>query len=109
MRRRGDATPVLLLTARDALADRVAGLDSGADDYVVKPVSLDELAARLRALARRSDVSTDPLLINPAARSATLDGVRLDLSAREFTLLEVLGGHRSRAWSRAQLEEALYG
>ena len=115
MRRRGDATPVLLLTARDALADRVAGLDCGADDYVVKPVHLDELAARLRALLRRADGSADPLialgplLINPAARSALLDGALLDLSAREFALLEVLAGHPGRAYSRAQLEDAVYG
>lgn len=115
MRRRGDATPVLLLTARDALADRVAGLDCGADDYVVKPVHLDELAARLRALLRRADGSADPLialgplLINPAARSAMLDGVVLDLSPREFALLEVLAGHPGRAYSRAQLEDAVYG
>ena len=115
MRRRGDATPVLLLTARDALADRVAGLDCGADDYVVKPVHLDELAARLRALLRRADGSADPLialgplLVNPAARSATLDGALLDLSAREFALLEVLASHPGRAYSRAQLEDAVYG
>jgi len=115
MRRRGDATPVLLLTARDALADRVAGLDCGADDYVVKPVHLDELAARLRALLRRADGSADPLialgplLINPAARSALLDGALLDLSPREFALLEVLAGHPGRAYSRAQLEDAVYG
>lgn len=115
MRRRGDATPVLLLTARDALADRVAGLDCGADDYVVKPVHLDELAARLRALLRRADGSADPLialgplLVNPAARSAMLDGAPLDLSAREFALLEILAGHPGRAYSRAQLEDAVYG
>lgn len=115
MRRRGDATPVLLLTARDALADRVAGLDCGADDYVVKPVHLDELAARLRALLRRADGSADPLialgplLINPAARSALLDGALLDLSPREFALLEVLASHAGRAYSRAQLEDAVYG
>lgn len=115
MRRCGDATPVLLLTARDALADRVAGLDCGADDYVVKPVHLDELAARLRALLRRADGSADPLialgplLINPAARSALLDGAVLDLSPREFALLEVLASHPGRAYSRAQLEDAVYG
>lgn len=115
MRRRGDATPVLLLTARDALADRVAGLDCGADDYVVKPVHLDELAARLRALLRRADGSADPLialgplLVNPAARSAMLDGALLDLSAREFALLEVLASHPGRAYSRTQLEDAVYG
>lgn len=81
-RRRGNATPILLVTVREALAERVVGSDSGADDDVVKPVHLDELAARLRALARRADGSADPLLINLAARSATLDHVQLDLSAR---------------------------
>lgn len=115
MRRRKDATPTLLLTARDELTDRVAGLDAGADDYVVKPVHLDELAARLRALSRRAEGQTEPLIrlgaldINPAARSATLAGESLELTAREYTLLEMLARHPGRAYSRAQLEEALYG
>lgn len=115
MRRRGDATPALLLTARDALDDRIAGLDCGADDYVVKPVHLEELAARLRALLRRADGSAEPLItlgplvINPAARVATLDGTPLELSPREFALLRVLAAHPGRAYSRAQLEDAVYG
>lgn len=115
LRRRRDATPVLLLTARDELADRVAGLDAGADDYVVKPVHLDELAARLRALMRRADGQPEPVLrlgalvINPAARSATLAGTALDLTAREYALLELLARHPGRAYSRSQLEDALYG
>ena len=89
MRRHQDATPVLLLTARDELADRVAGLDAGADDYVVKPVHLDELAARLRALLRRADGQVEPaiqvgaLQVTPAARAATLQGAALELTARE--------------------------
>lgn len=115
MRRRHDATPVLLLTARDGLSDRVAGLDAGADDYVVKPVHLDELAARLRALLRRADGQLEPAIrlgsleVTPAARSATLDGEMLDLTAREYAVLETLVRHPGRAYSRAQLEDALYG
>lgn len=115
MRRCQDATPVLLLTARDGLPDRVAGLDAGADDYVVKPVHLDELAARLRALLRRADGQIDPTIrvgeieVIPAARSATLAGTALDLTVREYALLEMLVRHPGRAYSRDQLEEALYG
>ncbi|MBS0382915.1 MAG: response regulator transcription factor [Proteobacteria bacterium] len=115
MRRRGDRTPVLLLTARDALDDRVLGLDSGADDYVVKPVHLDELAARVRALLRRAEGNPAPLQrigaleLDPGARSARLDGSPLDLSAREYALLEALAARPGHALSREQLEEALYG
>jgi len=115
MRRRQDATPVLLLTARDELADRVAGLDAGADDYVVKPVHLDELAARLRALLRRADGQVEPAIrlgaleVIPAARAAMLEGTALDLTAREYQVLETLVRHPGRAYSRDQLEEALYG
>ncbi|UGB37612.1 response regulator transcription factor [Frateuria soli] len=114
LRRRQDVTPVLLLTARDALVDRVAGLDAGADDYVVKPVHLDELAARLRALLRRADGQPGPVLrvgtleLDPAAHRATLAGAPLELTAREFAVLELLTRHPGRAYSRAQLEEALY-
>jgi two-component system response regulator QseB len=115
MRRRRDDTPVLLLTARDDLSDRVAGLDAGADDYVVKPVHLEELAARLRALLRRADGQVDPVIrvgaleVIPAARSATLAGAALELTAREYALLEMLVRRPGRAYSRSQLEEALYG
>lgn len=115
MRRRRDSTPVLLLTARDELSDRVAGLDAGADDYVVKPVHLDELAARLRALLRRADGQVEPAIrvgeleVTPAARSATLAGAALELTAREYALLEMLVRHPGRAYSREQLEDALYG
>jgi two-component system response regulator QseB len=115
LRRRGDRTPVLLLTARDALDDRVAGLDSGADDYVVKPVHLDELAARMRALLRRSEGNPAPLLqvgdltLDPSARSARLDTAPLDLSPREYALLEALALRPGHALSRVQLEEAVYG
>ncbi|WP_028838542.1 response regulator transcription factor [Thermomonas fusca] len=115
LRRRGDATPVLLLTARDALDDRVFGLDCGADDYVVKPVHLDELAARVRALLRRSTGDAAPvqrvgaLELDPANRSARLAGGPLELSPREYALLESLAAHPGRALSRAQREEAVYG
>jgi two-component system response regulator QseB len=115
MRQHGNATPVLLLTARDAVSDRVIGLDSGADDYVVKPVQLAELAARLRALLRRADGHVEPAItlgaleVVPPTRTARMDGVPLVLSAREYALLERLASQPGRAWSRAQLEEALYG
>lgn len=115
LRRRGDRTPALLLTARDALGDRVQGLDCGADDYVVKPVHLEELAARVRAMLRRAEGDPAPLqqvgalALDPAARSASLDGVALELSPREYALLEALAARPGRALSRAQLEDALYG
>ncbi|WP_166206087.1 response regulator transcription factor [Cognatiluteimonas telluris] len=115
LRRRGDATPALLLTARDAIDDRVAGLDCGADDYVVKPVQLEELAARMRALLRRAAGSSAPVLevgplrLDPTLHAVSLAGAPVALSAREYALLEVLAARPGRAWSRAQLEQALYG
>jgi two-component system response regulator QseB len=115
MRRRGDARPVLIVTARDAIADRVAGLDAGADDYVVKPFDLDELAARIRALARRRGGPAQPKLchggieLDPAMRDVTRDGVPIPLSPREFALLEALMTRPGAVLSRAQLEERLYG
>jgi DNA-binding response OmpR family regulator len=115
LRRRGATTPVLVLTARDATADRVAGLDAGADDYLVKPFSIDELAARLRALARRSGGGARPVLehagvtLDPASREVRRDDAPVALSAREFAVLEALMQRPSAVWSRAQLEERLYG
>jgi two-component system response regulator QseB len=115
MRRRGDARPVLILTARDALADRVAGLDAGADDYMVKPFELDELAARLRALLRRSAGRAAPVLrhgdveLDPAAHEVRRRGEPVSLSGREFALLEALLARPGAILSRAQLEEKLYG
>ena len=115
LRGRGQALPVLILTARDAAGDKIAGLDGGADDYVVKPVCLDELAARVRALARRAAGRAQPLLrhgdlvLDPAARQATLRGEPIDLSAREFSLLQLLVENAGRAMTRAQLEASLYG
>ncbi|MEO8848155.1 MAG: response regulator [Casimicrobiaceae bacterium] len=114
MRRRGDRRPVLVLTARDAVSDRVAGLDAGADDYLTKPFELSELAARMRALLRRELGRAAPRLalgtlsLDPATHAVTLDGATLSLSAREFTLLDALLARPGAILSRAQLEEKLY-
>lgn len=113
-RGRGNKVPVLILTARDAVQDRITGLDSGADDYVVKPTDLDELAARLRALVRRSKGEPAPVLrvgqlvLDPAARTVTSDGQAIDLQPREFTLLQELMLNAGRTLSREQLEERMY-
>ncbi len=113
-RARGNKVPVLILTARDGVHDRIAGLDGGADDYVVKPVDLDELAARLRALVRRSRGVPDPLLrvgsltLDAATRGVARDGLAVDLQPREFTLLQELMLNAGRVLSREQLEERLY-
>ena len=115
MRRRGDIRPVLILTARDAVADRVAGLDAGADDYLVKPFDLDELAARIRALLRRDAGRAQPVVtygaleLRPATHEVRLHGEPVVLSAREFALLEALLARPGAILSRAQLEERLYG
>jgi len=115
LRRRGDATPVLVITARDSIADRIAGLDSGADDYLVKPFDLDELAARVRAVLRRHGGRAAPLLqhgeltLDPATRQATWKGQPVALSAREYTLLAALLERPGAILSRAQLEQRLYG
>jgi DNA-binding response OmpR family regulator len=115
LRSTGSTLPVLVLTARDTVADRVAGLDAGADDYLIKPFDLDELIARLRALSRRSGGLASPLLLHggveldPAARQVRKNGQTVELSAREFTLLHELLLHAGRVQSREQLEERLYG
>ncbi len=115
MRGRGDGRPVLILTARDAIADRVAGLDAGADDYVVKPFELDELAARIRALLRRAVGRAAPVValgdieLDPATRQTRVRGAPIALSAREFALLEALLARPGAVLSRAHLEEKLYG
>jgi two-component system OmpR family response regulator/two-component system response regulator QseB len=107
--------PVLILTARDAIDDRVQGLDAGADDYVVKPFDLAELAARLRALIRRGAGTPAPLLVvagialDPAAREVRRDGERVELPAREFALLHALMLNAGRVQTRDQLAERLYG
>lgn len=114
LRERNAALPVLVLTARDTTADKVAGLDAGADDYVTKPFDLEELQARVRALLRRGVGGSAPILqhgaivLDPAARRVTLDGEPVHLSAREFALLQDLMSHRNQVRSRAQLEESLY-
>jgi two-component system OmpR family response regulator/two-component system response regulator QseB len=114
LRARGDRVPVLILTARDALEERVAGLDMGADDYLVKPVALAELAARLRALARRAAGDASPMLavgslaIDPAAHRVTWQGAPVELAPREFTVLEALARNAGRVLTREQLESRLY-
>lgn len=115
LRARGAQMPVIVLTARDSVADRVRGLDAGADDYVVKPFDLDELSARVRALLRRKRGEAQPLLgvgglqLDPASHAVTVDGAAVKLSAREFALLHALLEQPGRPLSRAQLEERLYG
>jgi two-component system, OmpR family, response regulator len=115
MRRRGSTVPVLVLTARDALQDRVKGLDLGADDYMIKPFDLPELEARVRALIRRgqsggaSVLSHGALVLDTAGRRATLGGEPLDLSARELGVLEVLMMRAGRVVNKEQLAEQLYG
>lgn len=114
-RKGGQDVPVLVLTARDAVSDRVTGLDAGADDYLVKPFALAEVAARLRALIRRSHGQASPRFVHgalefdPQGRTATLAGVALELTGRELALLELLLSHKGRVLPRALLEEKLYG
>jgi DNA-binding response OmpR family regulator len=114
IRTRGDATPVLILTARDAVGDRVKGLDSGADDYLIKPFDLDELAARLRALIRRGQGSAAPVLclhgvlLDPAQHRVEYRGAPVELTARQFTLLHELMLNAGRVLSREQLEQRVY-
>ena len=114
LRLRKDSTPVLIVTARDAVAERIKGLDAGADDYVLKPYDIDELLARIRALTRRSAGRADPVLeihglrLNPATHEATRDGQTIALSAREWAVLEALMARPGVVFSRAQLEEKLY-
>src|SRR5262249_40395793 len=115
LRAKGNAIPVLILTARDAVPDRIKGLDSGADDYLVKPFDLDELAARIRALARRRAGRAEPLIscgdvtLNPATHQAFCKEREVVLSAREFALAAALLERPGAVLSRAQLEEKLYG
>lgn len=115
LRARGQTLPVLILTARDAVGDKVAGLDAGADDYLVKPVDLNELAARVRALSRRASGHAQPLLqvgeleLDPAARTARVGGVPVELAGREYSLLQTLAENAGRVMTRAQLEASLYG
>jgi two-component system response regulator QseB len=115
MRAAGHALPVLILTARDSVTDRVKGLDAGADDYLVKPFDLNELAARVRALLRRQAGRAEPVIehlgvrLNPASHEVTSKGEPVALSQREFALLEALLERPGQVLSRSQLEERLYG
>jgi DNA-binding response OmpR family regulator len=115
VRGRGQTLPVLILTARDATADKIAGLDSGADDYLVKPIDLDELAARVRALTRRAAGRALPLLchgpvaLDPASHRVTVGGAPVEFSTREFALLQTLLENAGRVMSRGQLEGSIYG
>lgn len=115
LRARKDRTPVLIVTARDTVQERVRGLDAGADEYLVKPFDLDELAARMRSLLRRSAGRAEPVIehlevaFNPATREVTLRRKPVALSARELAVLEALLERPGAVLSRAQLEERLYG
>ena len=115
MRREGINTPVLIMTARDTVDERVLGLDSGADDYVVKPVELKELRSRVRALSRRShgvaspEVSVGELRVNSGTQQVWFRGAEIELNRREFALLCELVKRPGQVLARGQLEEALYG
>ena len=115
LRARKDRLPVLVLTARDAVAQRIEGLDAGADDYVQKPYDLDELLARIRALLRRAAGRAEPVYahagvsLNPATREAQVNGQPVQISAREWAVLEALLVRPGLVLSRQQLEEKLYG
>ncbi|MDQ3563729.1 MAG: response regulator transcription factor [Pseudomonadota bacterium] len=117
LRAHGNAVPVLIVTARDTLADRIAGLDLGADDYLVKPFDLEELSARMRAAIRRGtqqaqavgELHVDGVRLDPAAKRVTLNGEPITLTAREFAILHALMRNPGRILTRSQIEEALYG
>ncbi|MCB9112480.1 MAG: response regulator transcription factor [Anaerolineales bacterium] len=114
LRDNGVTTPILMLTARDALSDRVAGLDSGADDYLVKPFEMEELRARLRALLRRESTDKNSVLkiadltLDPAAHTVERDGQSIELTSREFSLLEFLMRHPNRLITRQMAENSLW-
>lgn len=115
LRGRQDTTPVLILTARDSVADRVAGLDLGADDYMLKPFALEELEARVRSLLRRSTgqagewLEHESLRLNPKTHEAIYNGTKVSLSGREFSLMFALIKNPGAVLSKTQLEEAIYG
>jgi DNA-binding response OmpR family regulator len=115
LRARGQDLPVLIITARDAVSNRIEGLDAGADDYLVKPFDLHELAARIRALLRRKSGRPEPqiehvgVLLDPATHAVTRDGRQIDLSPKEFALLQLLLERPGTIHSRSQIEERLYG
>jgi two-component system response regulator QseB len=115
LRRRGDATPVIIVTARDDIENRIEGLDAGADDYIVKPFDLNEVAARMRSVLRRAAGRGDPCIrhrgicLNPVSHEVERDGEPVILSAHEFAVLEALLQRPGAVLSRAQLEDRLYG
>lgn len=115
LRNSGKDTPVIILTARDGVSDRVLGLDSGADDYLVKPFDLNELTARMRALTRRHSGRTEPnihhanITLEPASHRVLVDGNNVPLSSSEYNILYSLLENRGKVLSRSRLEEILYG
>ncbi|MEH3086052.1 MAG: response regulator transcription factor [Xylophilus ampelinus] len=115
LRARNDFVPVLVITARDALHERIKGLNLGADDYLVKPFDLEELSARLRAALRRGAIAAPVLLkhgrveLDPATKRVAIDGQSISVTSREFALLQTLMRRNQQVFSRAQLEESLYG
>jgi DNA-binding response OmpR family regulator len=115
LRKRGDATPVIILTARDEIQHRIAGLDAGADDYIVKPFDLDEVTARMRSVLRRAAGRGDPgiqhgdLRLDPVTRRVEREGVPVPLSSHEYAVLEALLQRPGAVLSRTQLEDRLYG
>jgi len=114
MRNRKDETPVMVLTAKDTISDRVLGLDSGADDFVIKPFELDEVCARLRALSRRKEGRSAPtiehkgIVLDPASHQVTYNNEKVELSQKEFEILSFLMSNMGRVVSRTRLEESLY-
>ncbi len=115
LRGRGDSTPVIIVTARDDIRNRIEGLDAGADDYIVKPFDLDEIAARMRSVLRRAAGRGDPCIrhrgidLNPVTHAVERDGIPIPLSPHEFSVLEALLQRPGAVLSRAQLEDRLYG
>lgn len=114
LRNRKNETPVLVLTAKDTIPDRILGLDSGADDFVIKPFDLNEVCARLRALARRNEGRSTPIIehkgicLDPASHQVTFNGEKVEVSQKEFEILSFLMSNIGRVISRARLEESLY-
>jgi len=114
LRTQGVRTPILMLTARDAVEDRIAGLDTGADDYLTKPFVFEELLARVRALLRRVElaqptaITLDDLVIDPQTRAVTRAGARLDLTPKEYAILTLLVAHAGEVVSRAQLADRIW-